>query len=108
MLIILLLVVVFFGAKRLPEIGKALGRMGNEYKSGKDSAQPAQKEDRTASPEEDSPDDTLDIEAEIKNQLFSRMPGIGRLNKLKKTAEMVGKVAQAAEKTGNKDKSQSS
>jgi len=101
LLIILLLVVVFFGAKRLPEIGKALGRIGSEYKSGKQSA----KSDPKSDPEDETrgkpSDQGLDIEAEIKNQIISRMPGVGQLNKLKRTAEMVGRVADAAGKTGD-------
>lgn len=99
LLIILLIAVVFFGAKRLPEIGKALGRIGSEYRDGKDSAQPSPETDQAGRTKANPPDSGPDIEAEIKNHLISRMPGIGRLNKFKKTAEMVGKVARAAEKT---------
>jgi sec-independent protein translocase protein TatA len=104
LLIILLLVVVFFGAKRLPEIGKALGRMGSDFKSGKEAANPGAGQDTQSqeSPTDSSPDSGLDIEAEIKNQLISRMPGLGQLNKIKRTAEMVGRVADVAGKTGGK------
>ena len=112
LLIILLLAVVLFGAKRLPEIGRALGRMGHEYRSGKDSAQPPADKDKTqaSAQKTDSEDNGFDLEAEIKNQLVSRMPGVGQINRLKRTAEMVGKVTQAVEKTGtgpgnSKDKS---
>ncbi len=103
LLIILLVVVVLFGAKRLPEIGKALGRIGHEYRSGQNSAQPQADGDKTqaAAQKAKTEDDGFDIEAEIKNQLVSRMPGVGQLNRLKRTAEMVGKVTQAVEKTGN-------
>ncbi len=100
LLIILGLVVVFFGAKRLPEIGKALGRVGSEYRSGAKSVRPDPQDEEAGGAEKDSPDSGLDIEAEIKNQIVSRMPGLGRLNKLKRTAEMVGRVADAAGKTG--------
>ncbi len=101
LLIILLLAVVLFGAKRLPEIGKALGRIGSEYREGKNSVRPDQGKGTSDQAEPDAPESGLDIEAEIKNQIVSRMPGVGRLNRLKKTAEMVNKVARAAEKSGD-------
>ncbi len=34
-LIIVLLLVIFFGAKRLPELARALGKSMNEFKKGK-------------------------------------------------------------------------
>ncbi len=34
-LIIVLILVIFFGAKRLPELARALGRSINEFKKGK-------------------------------------------------------------------------
>ena len=37
-LIILLVLVVFFGAKRIPEIARALGRSLNEFKKGREEA----------------------------------------------------------------------
>ena len=103
LLIILLVAVVFFGAKRLPEIGKALGRIGSEYRDGKASVGPKPEKSEDSAPTEESPDQGVDLEAEIKNQIVSRIPGVGRLNRLKKTAEMVNRVARAAEKGGNSD-----
>ena len=99
-MIILLIAVVFFGAKRLPEIGKALGRIGSEYRNGKAAAQQSPETDRAERAQAPPSDSGMDFEAEIKNHLVSRIPGFGRINKLKRTAEMVGKVARAAEKTG--------
>lgn len=108
LLIILLLVVVFFGAKRLPEIGRSLGRLGSEYREGKSSAGAKAEKDGGGSggPEPDRENDQdqgLDIEAEIKNRIVSRIPGMGQINRIKKTAEMVDRVARAAEKSGGSD-----
>ena len=54
-LVIALLLIVFFGAKRLPELARSLGKSINEFKKGKaesaeddpDSPKPESGEDRT-------------------------------------------------------------
>lgn len=106
LLLILLAVVFIFGAKRLPDIGKALGRVQSEFKEGKESvlgkgppeAKSASDQDREGA-EGDQParSEESGLERELKDQLVSRLPGVGRLNRLKKAAEVVGRVAKGTQ-----------
>jgi sec-independent protein translocase protein TatA len=49
-LIILLLLVLMFGAKRLPELGKSLGQTMREFTKGKDESEDEDKKDDKKTP----------------------------------------------------------
>ena len=88
-LILILVVVVFlFGAKKLPDLGRALGQMRKEY---------GQSRDEVLSEESDSPkeDDLVDA---VKDQLMSRLPGVGQINRIKKTVQRADKVVKILDK----------
>ena len=53
LLIILVIVLVLFGANRLPELAKSLGKSVKEFKKGVEEAAPA--EDKTSMPVPDAP-----------------------------------------------------
>jgi|GEM_PF-440207 len=101
LLLILLVVVFIFGAKRLPEIGRALGRVQDEFKEGKRQAMgespPAAQNGSEKDPEAAGEDEESGLERELKNQLVSRLPGVGRLNRIKKAAEVVSRVAKGSD-----------
>lgn len=50
-LVIVLVIVLFFGAKRIPDIARALGKSLNEFKKGREEgAQPEKKDGGDAAP----------------------------------------------------------
>ncbi len=50
LLIILLVIVILFGAKKLPELARGLGQSVNEFRKGKDEAEAESKEKPAAQP----------------------------------------------------------
>ncbi len=106
LLLILAALVFIFGAKRLPEIGKQLGRVGKEFSAGKAEGlgkkAPADEEESETEAGKETPPEA-DLEAEIKAQLLRRMPGLNKVDKLKRTAKAAGKVFETLEKDGDKD-----
>ncbi len=51
-LVILLIVVILFGAKRIPELARSLGKGINEFKSGMRGDQPPPPPDQSKKPDE--------------------------------------------------------
>lgn len=99
LILILIIGVLFFGAKKLPEIGKALGRVKGEYASGRKSVQSgegAETSDQEAGSGE--PDLVHDLEDELKSRLVSHLPGVGQINKIKRTVDTVSKVTGMIDK----------
>lgn len=101
LLVIGLIAVIFFGAKKLPDIGKALGQASKEFTGGSDSAD-RKKGDSDQSNRNDSNTGSNPIEDELKDQLISRLPGVGRLRQVQKTVKQAGKVIDAVNKSNPK------
>ena len=94
--IIAVLVLLFFGAKRLPEIGKGLGGAVRELKKvGKDSKPP---EKKTAPKEGDKPDqdeeDAPSLEAQVAGKVLEQVPGVRKAMQVKKTADRIKKLVK--------------
>lgn len=49
-LVIVLVIVLFFGAKRIPDIARALGKSLNEFKKGREEGARPEKKDGDAAP----------------------------------------------------------
>ncbi|RLB17707.1 MAG: twin-arginine translocase TatA/TatE family subunit [Deltaproteobacteria bacterium] len=90
--IIALIVLLIFGAKRLPEIGKGLGGAIREFKkvkkelSGKDSNnQPSS----ATSQDIEKKDSTLKIEEKVKEKVLEQVPGVKKVMETKKKVDKV-------------------
>ena len=97
LLVIGLIAVICFGAKKLPDIGKALGQATREFTGGADSA-----DGKKGDSGQSNQDGSNPIEDELKDQLISRLPGVGRLRQVQKTVKQAGKVIDAVNKTNSK------
>lgn len=95
-LVVLVIAVFAFGAKKIPDIGKALGRMGSEFTEGKKEAMGDSDEKAEGERAKDGSDpDGFDFEDQLKSQILNRVPGVGQVQRLKKTVETATKVADA-------------
>ncbi|RLB21835.1 MAG: twin-arginine translocase TatA/TatE family subunit [Deltaproteobacteria bacterium] len=90
--IIALIVLLIFGAKRLPEIGKGLGGAIREFKkvkkelSGKDSNnQPSS----ATTQDTEKKDSTLKIEEKVKEKVLEQVPGVKKVMETKKKVDKV-------------------
>lgn len=93
--IIALLVLLVFGARRLPEIGKGLGGAIREFKSvkkeiKKESGPLSETQEKGTKPEEvkDSPS----IESRMTGKLLEQVPGLKKAIKIKEKAEQITKA----------------
>jgi sec-independent protein translocase protein TatA len=90
LLVILVIVLLIFGAKRLPEIGKAFGKSVRELKNatdgGKDEISSWIKEDKEkSSPESDSNEEKKDfIQEKVED-----IPGVKQAKDIKETASKI-------------------
>jgi len=97
-LLILVVAFIFFGAKRLPEIGRALGRAHREFSQSSRAESAAKTPDQAGAPAQSSGPEGGGLEAELKDQILSHVPGLGRINRLKKTLDKAGRVVDSLDK----------
>ncbi len=83
LLIILLIFVVLFGARRLPEIGAGLGKTVKEIRKIRD--------DRRADKEKAKGEQRGNIVSEIKQEI-DELPGLKEAKEIKETANAIKKV----------------
>ena len=103
LLIIAVIVFLIFGAKRLPQLGRSLGRVRQEFSEGKEEA--LQSQEQAEDGQESQPGQEEDpLTSVLKDQLVSRLPGVGRITRIKKTVERASQVAKAIDKTTKVDK----
>ncbi|NCO61513.1 MAG: twin-arginine translocase TatA/TatE family subunit [Deltaproteobacteria bacterium CG_4_8_14_3_um_filter_51_11] len=93
--IIALLVLLVFGARRLPEIGKGLGGAIREFKNvkkeiKKESAPLPETQEKNTKPEglKDSPS----IESRMAGKLLEQVPGLKKAIKIKEKADQITKA----------------
>ena len=101
LLVIAIIVFLVFGAKRLPQLGRSIGRVRQEFSEGKEEALQSQEQTEEGQKDQSGQEDPLT--AELKNQLISRLPGVGRITRIKRTVEKASQVAKAIDKTTEGD-----
>jgi sec-independent protein translocase protein TatA len=99
LLIIALLILLFFGAKRLPGIGTGLGKTVKEIKNIKKEMSKDKEPAKETTPE-DSPPDEKSLEAKlvqsvqdkVVDKVIDQVPGIRQAKKIKDKAEKIKKI----------------
>jgi sec-independent protein translocase protein TatA len=96
LLIIAVIVLLIFGAKRLPEIGKGIGGAIREFKNVKKEASLDEPADKVKSDQasEDKQGNPSGIEAKVKTKLLEQVPGVKKAMDVKKKAEQVKKLIE--------------
>ena len=99
LLIIALLILLFFGAKRLPGIGTGLGKTVKEIKNIKKEMSKDKEPAKETTPE-DSPPEKKSLEAKlvqsvqdkVADKVIDQVPGIRQAKKIKDKAEKIKKI----------------
>ncbi len=93
LIIILVIVLLIFGAKRLPEIGKGIGGAVREFKNIKNDIrgepEPAKKMEEKDSEEKSG---TPSIEAKVAGKVLEQVPGVKKVMDVKKKADKIKKI----------------
>jgi sec-independent protein translocase protein TatA len=95
LIIILVIVLLIFGARRLPEIGKGIGGAVREFKNIKkdirgDTASEKQDEEETSDEKRETPS----IEAKVANKVFEQVPGVKKVMDMKKKADKIKEIVK--------------
>ena len=92
LLLIALIILLFFGAKRLPGIGTGLGKTVKEIRNIKNELSGDKKSaEKTESPE-DSASKQKPLEGKIAEKVMDKMPGVEQAKKIKDKAEKIKKI----------------
>ena len=84
LIIIAVIILLLFGAKRLPEIGKGLGGAIREFRNVKKEISPEEPADKNQSGENAST-----LEAKVVDKVLKQVPGVKKAVEVKKKAEKV-------------------
>lgn len=95
LIIILVIILLIFGAKRFPEIGKGIGGAVREFKNIKkdikgDSVSEKQDEEKAS----DEKQETSSIEAKVANKVLEQVPGVKKVMDVKKKADKIRKIVK--------------
>jgi sec-independent protein translocase protein TatA len=96
LIIIAVIILFIFGAKRLPGIGKTLGETVKEVNNIKKEMNPnetAEKVQDDNEPTEDK-DSPPSLEAKVVNGVLEQIPGVRKYKSIKKKAEKLGKLIE--------------
>ncbi|MCP4666757.1 MAG: hypothetical protein GY849_10355, partial [Deltaproteobacteria bacterium] len=90
------IVLLIFGAKRLPEIGKGIGGAIREFKEVKKELGSNKKTDegRDTGEEAKEKEEESSLEAKVVNKVLEQVPGVKQAMKVKKKADKVKKFIQ--------------
>lgn len=93
LIIIAVIVLLIFGAKRLPEIGKGLGGALREFRNIKKEIGETTADEKNPPREENSEEGKApkSIEAKLGEKVLEQMPGVKKVMDVKKKAEKVKK-----------------
>lgn len=91
LLIIALLILLFFGAKRLPGIGTGLGKTVKEIRDIKKDLSPDKEPGKETESAEDPGSKKKSLEGKLAEKVIDRVPGIGQVKKIKDKAEKIKK-----------------
>ena len=96
LIIIAIIVLLIFGAKRLPEIGKGLGGAIKEFRkvkkeiSSEDTDQQVEETDKAMNKKDDPPS----LEAKVAEKVAEQVPGVKKAMDIKKKAEKIKKIVE--------------
>ena len=96
LIIIAVIILLLFGAKRLPEIGKGLGGAINEFKkvkkeiSKKDEDDKGHDDNKVPAKKDDQPT----LEAKVVNKVMEQVPGVKKAMDVKRKVEQVKKIVK--------------
>jgi sec-independent protein translocase protein TatA len=91
LLIIALLILLFFGAKRLPGIGTGLGKTVKEIRDIKKDLSPDKEPGKKTESAEDPGSEKKSLGGKLAEKVIDRVPGIGQVKKIKDKAEKIKK-----------------
>jgi sec-independent protein translocase protein TatA len=91
LIIIAIIVILIFGAKRLPDIGKGLGGAIREFKNVKNELRPEKASDDASTKEIETPESEKPptMESKVVDKVMEQVPGVKKAMDLKKKAETV-------------------
>jgi sec-independent protein translocase protein TatA len=91
LIIIAIIVLLIFGAKRLPDIGKGLGGAIKEFKNIKKELKPEKTSDEEPRKEVETPQAEKEptLESKVANKVIEQIPGVKKAMDVKKKAESV-------------------
>lgn len=92
LLIIALLILLFFGAKRLPGIGTGLGKTVKEIRNIKKELNKDKESAKETEAAEDSASDNKSLESKLADKVMDQVPGIRKAKKIKDKAEKIKKI----------------
>jgi sec-independent protein translocase protein TatA len=92
LLLIALIILLFFGAKRLPGIGTGLGKTVKEIRNIKNEMSRDKKSAEKTEPPEDSASEQKSLEGKITDKVMDKLPGVGQVKKIKDKAEKIKKI----------------
>ena len=96
LIIVAVIILLLFGAKRLPDIGKGLGGAIREFKKVKKEFTSQEKADETEGSEKESTNKggTASQEAKITEKVMEQVPGFKKAVKVKEKAEKIKKILE--------------
>ena len=92
LLIIALLILLFFGAKRLPGIGTGLGKTVKEIRNIKKELNKDKESAKETEAAEDSASDNKSLESKLADKVMDQVPGIRKAKEIKDKAEKIKKI----------------
>jgi sec-independent protein translocase protein TatA len=99
LLVIALIILLFFGAKRLPGIGTGLGKTVKEIKNiKKDLSKDKESEKKEAGEDSASKKKSIEdslvqsVQDKLANKVLDQMPGIGQAKKIKDKVDKIKKI----------------
>ena len=95
LIIILVIVLLIFGAKRLPEIGKGIGGAVREFKNiKKDISGDSGTEKKAGQEAAEEKQETPTIEARVANKVLEQVPGAKKVMDAKKKADKIRDIVK--------------
>jgi sec-independent protein translocase protein TatA len=95
LIIILVIILLIFGAKRLPEIGKGIGGAVREFKNIKNDIRgdaASEKQDGEKSSEEKP--QASPIQTKMANKVLEQVPGVKKVMDVKKKADKIKEIVK--------------
>ncbi|MBW2285391.1 MAG: twin-arginine translocase TatA/TatE family subunit [Deltaproteobacteria bacterium] len=92
LIIIAVIILLIFGAKRILEIGKGLGGAIKEFKKVKEELSPTEKQVETGKKDEEKEKKTPTLEAKVADKVLEQVPGVKKVMDVKKKADKIKEI----------------